>query len=71
MVTHPVIHRAVGTIPQANRIRDRRLLVLPMTMLFLLGAAGAGACLDICLVTLGPPWLLSPKHDTSNECRII
>ena len=44
-------------IPQANRIRDLRLLVLPMTMVFLLGAAGAGACLgaDIFLVTLAPP----------------
>ena len=54
---------------QANTlIRDLRLLVLPMTMVFLLGATGAGACLglEICLVTLGPPWLLSPKYDAWN-----
>ena len=56
---------------QANTlIRDLRLLVLPMTMVFLLGAtgAGAGACLglEICLVTLGPPWLLSPRYDAWN-----
>ena len=61
-------------MPQASiLIRDLRLLVLPMTMVFLLGAAGAGACLgwEICLVTLGPPWLLSPKYDAWNYLELI
>ena len=57
----------VQNFSQSIRRRDLRLLVLPMTMVFLAGAAldddlaGVdGLMEDISRVTLGPPWLLSP-----------
>ena len=59
----------VQNFSQSIRRRDLRLLVLPMTMVFLAGAAldddlaGVdGLMEDISRVTLGPPWLLSPVN---------
>ena len=59
----------VQSFSQSIRRRDLRLLVLPMTMVFLAGAAldddlaGVdGLMEDISRVTLGPPWLLSPVN---------
>ena len=59
----------VQNFSQSIRRRDLRLLVLPMTMVFLAGAAldddlaGVDGLMDdISRVTLGPPWLLSPVN---------
>ena len=49
-----------------NQKRDLRLLVLPITIVFLVGAAAlAGAAFELAtgirFVTVAPPWLLKPK----------
>ena len=52
--------------PGYNQKRDLRLLVLPITIVFLAGAEVlAGATFElgtgIRFVTVAPPWLLKPK----------